>query len=186
MVALGGYFCAHTNGGHHSKERWSMLVFNVIQKSLFSCAVGIDSWHKQVLNITQKSSPSWADPCSIQPGQSHSPFLPSSTKENIETKQCSSFSWGTAEIMAREKTMAFTRPLLGVADGPVEVFFCQIPVLWCSWTAYWTHRAGSAQTGPPACHMMLTRWLSAVKKMRRADKRLKTVSHFPSSSGTHV
>lgn len=59
--------------------------------------------------------------------------------------------------------MEFTRPQPGVADGPVEESSCQSLVLWCSWTACWTHRVGSAQTGPPACHMTLTRWLSAVR-----------------------
>lgn len=61
------------------------------------------------------------------------------------------------------KTFIF-RPRPGVADGPAEVFFYLIPVEWCNSSACWTHRAGSARTRPPACHMMLARLLSAEKR----------------------
>lgn len=64
---------------------------------------------------------------------------------------------------AGRKTIIF-RPRPGVADGPAEAFFYLIPVVWCNWSACWIHRAGSARTRPPACHMTLARLLSAEKR----------------------
>lgn len=64
-----------------------------------------------------------------------------------------------------KKMEVLTEPQPGVVDVPEEVSFYQIQVWWYSWSVYWTRRVDSAQRGPLACHMMLTRWLSAVKRV---------------------
>lgn len=62
-----------------------------------------------------------------------------------------------------------TVPQPDVGGVPAEGSSCQSPVWWCSWSVYWTRTGGSAQTAPPACHMTLTGWSSAV---RRESERL--------------
>lgn len=84
---------------------------------------------------------------------------------------------------AGRNTIIF-RPRPGVADGPAEAFFYLSPDVWCNWSACWTHRAGSARTRPPACHMTLARLLGAEKRANIGRQKSVSCSVFQNREKT--
>lgn len=75
-----------------------------------------------------------------------------------------------SKLRKKKKTKTKSRafiPLPDVADGQAVGSSCLSPVWWCSWNVCWTHTGDSAQTEPPACHMMLEGWSSATGTKRK-------------------
>ena len=72
----------------------------------------------------------------------------------------------------------FAIPRPGVAGGQAEEFSCRNLIWWCSWSACWRHRAGSALTRPPACHRKLARWSGAARNRGKEERIMECIIRF--------